>query len=125
MIGPLRDWRPRALRDGDEPDARFALANERTFLAWIRTGLALLAGAAALDALDLPLNDTAQHLLAGVLALAGLIIAFMSWSGWAKNERAMRQDLPLPSNPALVVVAIAVAIAGVVLAISSFTAGTR
>ena len=35
---------------------------------------------------------------AGVLALAGLIIAFMSWSGWAKNERAMRQDLPLPSN---------------------------
>lgn len=122
---PKRRWPGSVYDSGTEPDPRFSLANERTFLAWIRTGLALLAGAAALDALDLPLNDTAQHLLAGVLALAGLIIAFMSWSGWAKNERAMRQDLPLPSNPALVVVAIAVAIAGVVLAISSFTAGTR
>jgi len=35
---------------GDEPDARFSLANERTFLAWIRTSLALLAGSIAVEA---------------------------------------------------------------------------
>ena len=29
---------------GREPDPRFTLANERTFLAWIRTALGLLAG---------------------------------------------------------------------------------
>ena len=33
---------------GEEPDYRFTLANERTFLAWIRTALALIAGGVAL-----------------------------------------------------------------------------
>ncbi len=119
-----RRWPGSVYDSGTEPDPRFSLANERTFLAWIRTGLALLAGAAALDALDLPMADTLQHLLAGVLSLAGLIIAVMSWSGWARNERAMREDAPLPSNPGLIVVAIAVSIAGIVLAVTSFTAGS-
>lgn len=36
-------------REGKEPDYRFTLANERTFLAWVRTGLALLAGGLLLD----------------------------------------------------------------------------
>lgn len=31
--------------EGDTPDYRFSLANERTFLAWIRTALAFLAAA--------------------------------------------------------------------------------
>ena len=43
-------WRPRSLRDGEEPDPRFTLANERTFLAWIRTSLGLMAGAVAMEA---------------------------------------------------------------------------
>ena len=30
-------------RHGHEPDYRFTLANERTFLAWIRTSLGLMA----------------------------------------------------------------------------------
>lgn len=33
------------LKVGEEPDPRFTLANERTFLAWTRTALALLASA--------------------------------------------------------------------------------
>jgi putative membrane protein len=49
----LRHWRawwpdPSDIRAvGEEPDYRFTLANERTFLAWIRTSLALLAGGVA------------------------------------------------------------------------------
>jgi putative membrane protein len=35
--------------DTREPDYRFTLANERTFLAWIRTALALLAAASQLS----------------------------------------------------------------------------
>jgi hypothetical protein len=33
--------------DEQEPDYRFTFANERTFLAWIRTALALIAGGVA------------------------------------------------------------------------------
>ncbi|GAM70385.1 inner membrane protein [Vibrio sp. JCM 19236] len=40
-------WR----QTGEAPDYRFSLANERTYLAWIRTALALLAGAIAVDQL--------------------------------------------------------------------------
>lgn len=43
--------------DGDEPDPRFTLANERTFLAWVRTTLAMLAGAVALHSLEFPTTD--------------------------------------------------------------------
>ncbi len=35
-----RGWRPRAFREGEDPDPRFTLANERTYLAWVRTGSA-------------------------------------------------------------------------------------
>jgi putative membrane protein len=31
--------------EGVDPDRRYSLANERTFLAWIRTSLALVADA--------------------------------------------------------------------------------
>ncbi|WP_157593348.1 YidH family protein, partial [Sedimentibacter sp. B4] len=34
---------------GSEPDARFSLANERTFLAWISAGLALISVGVGLD----------------------------------------------------------------------------
>ena len=46
---------PRSVFDGGEdPDPRFSLANERTFLAWLRTGLALVVAGLAVEALDVP-----------------------------------------------------------------------
>lgn len=104
-----RRWPRSVYGEGDEPDPRFSLANERTFLAWIRTTLALLAGAAALDALDLPMPDSAQRLIALLLALVALMAALQAWRGWARTERAMRTGAPLPSAPFAAVVALAVA----------------
>ena len=37
------------LTQGKDPDYRFSLANERTFLAWIRTALAFMAAAIGID----------------------------------------------------------------------------
>lgn len=107
---------------GREPDPRFSLANERTFLAWIRTTLALLAAAAAVDALDLPMSDRAQQTIALALALAGLLSAVQSWRGWAGTERAMRLDAPMPRNRAmilLVALLVVVAVAFIAASVSS------
>ncbi|WP_235736822.1 YidH family protein [Nocardioides alcanivorans] len=89
---------PRFVYDeGEEPDYRFSFANERTFLAWIRTSLALLAAGVAVDVVDLTLNDSVQRLLAVLLVVAGLLTAGASWGRWAWAERAMRRHEPLPS----------------------------
>ncbi|HET7821800.1 MAG TPA: DUF202 domain-containing protein [Ornithinibacter sp.] len=123
MTDPEHRWPSSVYAHGTEPDPRFSLANERTFLAWIRTALALVAGAAAIDALPLPLNDVVQNLLAGGLALAGLLTAAAAWRGWSRTERAMREGHTLPSNPAMLVVLAAVAVVAVVLGVASFTGG--
>jgi putative membrane protein len=116
-------WPAGVYDHGTEPDPRMSLANERTFLAWVRTGLALLAGAAAVDALDLPLPDAVQTALAVGLALASVVTAVTAWRGWARTERAMREGAPLPGNPAMVVVAATVVVVAVVLAAGTVWSG--
>ena len=100
-----RRW-PRSLYGvGSEPDPRFTFANERTFLAWIRTGLGFLAAGVAIAAvagLDarLSLEVRVASLL---LVLCGLGCAVGAWVRWLANERAMREGRALPSSPLLLV----------------------
>lgn len=87
----------RMLGGGAEPDPRFTLANERTFLAWIRTSLALLAGGVAVEAFmaDLfgpELRKTVALLLLGL----ALLIGGGSFFRWLNVERSMRRKDPLP-----------------------------
>lgn len=83
---------------GSEPDYRFSFANERTFLAWIRTSLGLLAGGVAVDTIDLSIASSWQRVLAAVLVVLGLLCAVTSWLRWARAERAMRNGEPLPAT---------------------------
>ncbi len=107
----LRD--PRAV--GKDPDYRFSLANERTFLAWIRTALALSAGGlAAATILDDFRGE--QYLGVGLLAL-GFFTAATSYRRWALNERAMRLDRPLPPSRLPMMMAVGVAAVAVIAAI--------
>lgn len=110
--------RPRWREEGVDPDYRFSLANERTFLAWVRTALALLAGAVAVDQLLPPFEvPGARTALATVLALLGLLVAGAAYRRWASVEQAMRRSAPLPHTPAfaLLGVVLAVLAAGVVV----------
>jgi putative membrane protein len=94
----MTDRQPRwVYESGEEPDPRYSLANERTFLAWVRTSLALLAGGIALEAIQLPATDWARHLLAIVLVLFGGTVTVLALVRWARIERAMRTGQPLPS----------------------------
>ena len=82
--------------DGPRLDYRFSLANERTFLAWIRTALALLAGGiAAAKALDFE-HETWRWVIAAPPIVAGALLAADAPARWRRYEQAMRAGRPLP-----------------------------
>jgi putative membrane protein len=80
----------------DDADPRYSLANERTFLAWIRTALGFLAAGAGVVAVDLPWPDPAVRALAVLLALAGTASAVAAWRRWAAVEAAIVEGRPAP-----------------------------
>jgi putative membrane protein len=102
-------------RHGKEPDARFSLANERTFLAWIRTSLALLAGGVALEALGLGLHPAPRLAASLLLIVIGIAMPLQAWAGWKRSERALRLNTPLPSANLALPLGIAVIAAGVLV----------
>lgn len=102
--------------DGDEPDYRFTLANERTFLAWVRTALALLAAGVFLDHLDPSVPAQVSRWLSTVLVILGMACAAAAWLRWARAERSMRRGGPLPRSQltgliAVIIVAVSLAVA--------------
>lgn len=113
-----RDRRPRwVYAEGDDPDPRFSLANERTSLAWIRTSLALVAGGVGLTSLakvaDLP---AWLDVVAAVTCLTGGLLSVRAAVGWARVEHALRVGRPLPAPRSLAVLALLVLVLGLVLA---------
>jgi putative membrane protein len=85
------------LQGGIEPDPRFSLANERTFLAWVRTSLALLAGGVAVEAFMADLfGPELRKTLAVLLLVLALFLSGGSFFRWVNVERAMRHQSPLP-----------------------------
>ena len=109
--------RRRPLREvGTDPDYRFTLANERTFLAWLRTGLALLAGAVALGGLLPDFGPRAARItLVVILLVLSLIVTAGAYVRWERAERALREGRTLPVGllPRLVVTGLVVVIAGI------------
>ena len=97
------------------PDPRYSLANERTFLAWIRTGLGFLAGAAGLDVVASALERPSARWIAAVLALGALICGVQSWRGWTRTERAVRLGRPLPATSLALPLALVVSVLAVLI----------
>jgi putative membrane protein len=107
-----------------EPDARFTFANERTFLAWIRTALALVAAGLAIVQLLPPFHGIrwGRHAIGIPLILLGAVVAVFSYLEWNANQRALRRGDPLRRSrlPQLLAVIIGlVALAAAVLALIS------
>lgn len=102
---------------GSEPDPRFSLANERTFLAWIRTSLALLASGVALEAFSVPVQVGFRVAASIVLIVGGIAAPVQAWIGWMRIERAMRESRPLPSPALAGPIAVIVVVAGALVVI--------
>lgn len=89
-------WVRHLLADGDDPDPRFTMANERTFLAWIRTSLALLAAGIGLEAFVVDLPTGVRKVLASLLIVLGAALAIGAFTRWLATERALRHQHSLP-----------------------------
>jgi len=113
----------RPLRElGDEPDARFTFANERTYLAWNRTALAcVVAGLAVTNVLTPDRDDVLPKVVGVSLMVLGLLLAGVSYWNWYLSERALRLKRPLPHSPMLLVLSIVTALVAVATAIMTFT----
>ncbi|SHN71345.1 putative membrane protein [Geodermatophilus obscurus] len=102
----------------DHPDYRFTLANERTLLAWLRTGLALVAGGVAVAEFAPDLGVAwGSAAVAVALVLTGLGAAVGGYVRWRRNEQAIVTDRPLPSSRVLPALVAAVAAVLVVVAV--------
>ena len=111
-----RRWPRTVYGVGSEPDPRFSFANERTFLAWIRTGLGFLAAGVAIATVA-SFSDQLRlevRLAAILLILCGMGCAVDAITRWIRNERAMRLGQPLRSTPLILVLTIGVVLVAVV-----------
>ena len=121
--GPGREEaRPEAPGPETEPDARFTLANERTFLAWNRTALALVAAGLGIIQLLPPFPGVpwGRHVLGVPLIVLGAAVSVTAYREWRRNQVALRRSQPLPRSVlprilAATITAIALASAAVVL----------
>ncbi len=107
-----------------EPDVRFTYANERTFLAWNRTALALVATGVAATQLLPSLHVTGGRRILGLPLIAlGALVAVTAFVHWRANDRAMRRNRPLPRSPMPLVLSLG--IGGVaVIAVTLVSIGT-
>jgi putative membrane protein len=84
-------------QEEQEPDYRFTLANERTYLAYLRTALACYAGGlSAVQFLDLGLNRWPARIIGAILVLAGILATAGAFRRWQLNLIAIRRGAPLP-----------------------------
>jgi putative membrane protein len=123
-----RTPRPKVHEIGDEPDVRFSYANERTFLAWNRTALAMVTAGLAVTQLLPPFDIPGGRRMIGLPLIAlGTVVSIASLLQWRRNEVAMRLGEPLPPSilPKLVAVVVGIsALIALVLAIAAPASST-
>ncbi|HID8901605.1 TPA: YidH family protein [Enterobacter hormaechei] len=103
---------------GKTPDYRFTLANERTFLAWIRTALALMAGAVGIEQFSPQLSSVGLRMLLSALLLSvASALGIIAWLRWRHNEYAMRLGSDLPYTRVLLLLGGFILLSGLLLAV--------
>ncbi len=103
--------------EGSEPDPRFSLANERTFLAYLRTALALFAAGAGVIRLEV-FGRHAWDVAAGSCLLGlGVLASGTSYRRWRAVEVAMRRSEPLPPTAVPLLLAVGLTVLGVLTAV--------
>jgi putative membrane protein len=108
------------MTEGDV-DPRFSLANERTFLAWIRTALGLLASAAGVLAVDVPWPTAVVRGVALVLAAVGGLSAVLGSHRWHRVQRSIEAGEAYPAARAHLLLAATVVVVSVAIVLVTVT----
>jgi putative membrane protein len=110
---------PSGAGQGTEPDARYTFANERTFLAWSRTALALVVAGLGIVQLLPPFPHVpwGRHLIGVPLIALGAVVAGAGYAEWTRNQRALRRGDPVPHSIMPAVLAVTIACIAVIAAI--------
>jgi putative membrane protein len=112
--------------DTREPDYRFTLANERTFLAWIRTALALIAGGIAVVQLVPSFGyPGVRHALGLILTAGGGLLAALAVRRWKHVQDAMRRGSDLLPSKMPVLLAAAILVVAMLVLIVLIAAAQR
>jgi putative membrane protein len=98
---------------GREPDPLYTLANERTYLSWLRLAVTLLAGAVAIDRLFLESPKLGSRILAVGLIVVAFGTCALGVRRWWVSERAIRRRQPLPGFGGPLLAAVALFLVGV------------
>ena len=117
---PRRPRFPRSVFDkGTEPDPLYSLANERTYLSWLRLAITLMAAAVAIDRLFLQHPWLGDQVLSLGLVGISLVAGGVGVHRWYSAERALRLRQPLSgfSVPLLFTLAVALVACGVIVLI--------
>lgn len=102
----------------EQIDYRFLLANERTFLAWIRTALGVIAGGVALDQFVAVRSDSSIiGPLSIVTVVLGVVVAITGTVRWSRADTVMRAGRPMARSRGILVVGASVATLGAALAV--------
>ncbi len=113
--------------DGTEPDPRFTFANERTFLAWSRTSLALVVAGLGIVQLLPPFPGVpwGRRVLGVPLIVFGAVVAVTAYREWTRSQRAMRHGQPLPRSVMPTVMAVIICAMAVVAAVVVLVSALR
>ncbi|WP_167736404.1 DUF202 domain-containing protein [Nocardioides sp. 1609] len=101
----------------DPIDPRYLLANERTFLAWIRTALGFMAAGTGLVAVELPWPQAAVRAVAGALAIVAGVCVVLAWRRWRSVEAAILEGRSTPRAGGIAVLAAATGLGAVALTV--------
>ena len=113
---PPEDGRPDA---PDHPDYRFTLANERTLLAWLRTGLGVLAVAGLVGHRAVEQRNPVLLVAGGIAALLGLgVLGGLAPVRYRQVRRRVAGDTAAAAPHLVLAVTVTVVLADVAAAVA-------
>lgn len=105
----------------EEPDYRYSLANERTYLAWVRTALALIAGGIAIRIFVSDVGGSGLLSAAAVgFTILGGVLTVTSFRHWQDVQQAMREGRVLPTQRGPLILTVGMVFLALVVTIAVF-----